>query len=71
MVLQGNHRIEFLDGIAECSYFRRRSSASGLDGRVNLDDMLELQNKMHWLMKHAKLLGYEVGVLFCWSWGVG
>ncbi|CAK9864600.1 unnamed protein product [Sphagnum jensenii] len=26
----------------------------------NLDDMLELQNKMHWLMKHAKLLGYEV-----------
>lgn len=28
----------------------------------NLDDMLELQNKMHWLMKHAKLLGYEVEV---------
>jgi hypothetical protein len=29
----------------------------------NLDDMLELQNKMHWLMNHAKLLGYEVEVL--------
>jgi hypothetical protein len=24
--------------------------------------MLELQNKIHWLMKHAKLLGYEVEV---------
>jgi hypothetical protein len=24
--------------------------------------MLELQNKMHWLMKHAKLLAYEVEV---------